>query len=104
MGEHITARPTGPSYVPGTLKGQSSPNAPAVENNLAAQTTAPAAPLPPATSAVPANPVNPAQTARTKFAAPAPGSAISNIKIAGQPIRMPGTIGSVNTGFRRFSG
>src|SRR6266513_2685094 len=100
MGEHITTRPTGPSYVPGTLKGQSSPyasNAPSAENNLQAQTTVPvAAPgtQPPATT--PAVPVNPSQAPRTKFAAPTPGSPISQIKLAGQPIRMPGTIGSVN--------
>src|SRR5256885_3710239 len=113
MGEHITTRPTGPTYVPGTLKGQSSPfasdpnAAPSAENNLQAQATVPAAapgtqtPLPPGiTSAVP---VNPSQTPRTKFAAPTPGSAISHIKLAGQSLRMPSAIGTANTGFRRFS-
>lgn len=112
MGDHLIGRPIGPSFVPGTLKGQSSPfssvpnAAPSAENNLQAQATAPAAapgmqPLPPGiTSAVP---VNPSQTPRTKFSAPTPGSPISHIKLAGQALRMPSAIGTANTGFRRLS-
>lgn len=108
MGDHLIGRPIGPSFVPGTLKGQSSPfssvpnAAPSAENNLQAQATAPGMqPLPPGiTSAVP---TNPSQTPRTKFSAPTLGSPISHIKLAGQALRMPSAIGTANTGFRRLS-
>lgn len=112
MGEHVIGRPIGPSYVPGTLKGQSSPFASSLlpSQNQASpnQPVNPTPPLPGPAQTAPtgSNIVNPSQGPRGKLwdgmrRIQGGGMPVgSDIKVAGQ-YQAPSAIG---TGLRRSSG
>ena|SRR5215813_9682505 len=110
MGQSVVGRPIGPSYVPGTLRGQSSP--------FAVNPTAAVPPAATGTDLGGLNPVdtvagnlgvpnartmvNPAQDPRTKWLPR--GAPIGSV--FARPVRIPGTIGAKgqNTGFRTGRG
>jgi|SRR5882724_2726006 len=100
MGEHLIARPIGPSYVPATSKGQSSANAPVSQMTVPQQINQPAATPNPLLPGPAQQAPNPAQGPRNKFqdAVQQVTKPTSNIRVVGQGTA-PSAIG---TGLRRY--